>query len=144
MANANTNTQLKDKNQNPPKPPMPPAALLTFRKPLIILAHIIIFAVSLMFSFLLANNMQFRHRWLVEQYPLLLCFFILSRLCTNYQTGNSLRYCLRQRSFRILYSCLSCFLEMMQLSLLYLPKASCTTNTLQLTYSLQYHICALP
>jgi len=77
---ANANTQLKDKNQNPPKPPMPPAALLTFRKPLIILAHIIIFAVSLMFSFLLANNMQFRHRWLVEQYPLLLCFFIIIKL----------------------------------------------------------------
>ena len=47
--------------------------LLTFRKPLIILAHIAAFAASLVFSFLVANNMQFRRDWLVEQYP----FFLL-------------------------------------------------------------------
>jgi len=59
---------------------MPPAVLLRFRKPLIILAHIIAFAASLMLSFLLANNMQFRSRWLVGQYPLLLLFFVIIKL----------------------------------------------------------------
>jgi FlaA1/EpsC-like NDP-sugar epimerase len=33
-----------------------------------------------MLSFLLANNMQFRRSWLVEQYPLLLFFFIIVKL----------------------------------------------------------------
>ena len=59
---------------------MPPTALLKFRKPLVILAHIIIFAASLMFSFLLASNMQFRRNWVVEQYPLLLLSFIIIKL----------------------------------------------------------------
>jgi len=59
---------------------MPPTVLLRFRKPLIILAHIIVFAASLMLSFLLASNMQFRRSWLVEQYPLLLVFFIVIKL----------------------------------------------------------------
>jgi FlaA1/EpsC-like NDP-sugar epimerase len=80
MPDSNTNTPLKSKNQNPPKPSMPPTALLKFRKPLITLAHIIIFATSLMLSFLLANNMQFRRSWVVEQYPLLLLFFIIIKL----------------------------------------------------------------
>ena len=59
---------------------MPPNTLLRFRKPLILLTHIITFAVSLMLSFLLANNMQFKHRWLVEQYPVLLFFLIIIKL----------------------------------------------------------------
>ena len=59
---------------------MPPTALLRYRKPLIILAHIVAFAASLMLSFLLAHNMQFRRSWLVEQYPLLLLFFIIIKL----------------------------------------------------------------
>jgi len=80
MPDSNTNTPLKNKNQNPSEPSMPPAALLKFRKPLIILAHIIIFTASLMLSFLLANNMQFRRNWVVEQYPLLLLFFIIIKL----------------------------------------------------------------
>ena len=57
-----------------------PPTLLRFRRPLIILAHIVIFAVSLMLSFLLANNMQFKRSWFVEQYPLLLMFFIIIKL----------------------------------------------------------------
>jgi len=80
MPNSNAKTQLKNKNQNPSEPPMLPAVLLRFRKPLIILAHIIIFAASLMLSFLLANNMEFRRTWLVEQYPLLALFFIIIKL----------------------------------------------------------------
>ncbi|MGE5293411.1 MAG: polysaccharide biosynthesis protein [Solirubrobacterales bacterium] len=54
--------------------------MLTFRKPLIVLAHILAFASSLMFGFLVANNMQFRQDWLVKQYPFLLLFVLLVKL----------------------------------------------------------------
>ena len=80
MADSNTNTRQKDETKGPLKLLTPPAVLLRFRKPLIILAHIIAFAASLMLSFLLANNMQFKARWLVEQYPLLLLFLIIIKL----------------------------------------------------------------
>jgi len=80
MADSNTNTRQKDETKKPLKLLTPPAVLLRFRKPLIILAHIIAFAASLMLSFLLANNMRFKARWLVEQYPLLLLFFIIIKL----------------------------------------------------------------
>ena len=66
--------------QNPPEPSAPTAVLLHYRKPLIILAHIVAFAASLMLSFLLVNNMQFRRSWLVELYPHLLFFFIIIKL----------------------------------------------------------------
>jgi FlaA1/EpsC-like NDP-sugar epimerase len=59
----------------------PPAApLLRFRKPLIIIAHIFVFTLSLMLSFLIANNMQFKQTWFVYQYPLMLFFFIIIKL----------------------------------------------------------------
>jgi len=61
-------------------PISPEGPLLTFRKPLIVLAHILAFAASLMFSFLVANNMQFRPEWLVEQFPFLLLFVLLVKL----------------------------------------------------------------
>jgi FlaA1/EpsC-like NDP-sugar epimerase len=80
MANSKTNTQETNKNLDPVKLPTPPAALLKYRRPLILLAHIVAFAASLMLAFLLANNMQFRYSWLVEQYPLLLLFFIVVKL----------------------------------------------------------------
>ncbi len=54
--------------------------LLTFRKPLIILAHIAAFAASLVFSFLVANNMQFRRDWLVGQYPFFLLLFLAVKI----------------------------------------------------------------
>ncbi len=54
--------------------------LLTFRKPLIVLAHIAAFAASLMVSFLVAGNMQFRRDWLVEQYPFLLLLSLAIKL----------------------------------------------------------------
>jgi len=82
-----SNTNLKSKNQNPPELSTPPAVLLTFRKPLIILAHIVAFAASLMLSFLLRNDMDFTpnniplaESWLVQQYPLLLLFFVIIKL----------------------------------------------------------------
>ncbi|MHC4863063.1 MAG: polysaccharide biosynthesis protein [Planctomycetota bacterium] len=54
--------------------------LLRFRRPLIVCAHVVAFAASLMLSFLVAYNMQFRRDWLFEQYPLLLFFFIIIKL----------------------------------------------------------------
>ena len=58
----------------------PAAPLLSLRKPLVILAHAIAFAASLAFSFLVANNMQFRREWLIEQYPFLLLFTLAVKL----------------------------------------------------------------
>jgi FlaA1/EpsC-like NDP-sugar epimerase len=57
----------------------PPPLLLKIRKPVIILAHFLAFALSLMASFLLLNNMRFvtESRWLAQQYPLLLLFFAI-------------------------------------------------------------------
>jgi FlaA1/EpsC-like NDP-sugar epimerase len=63
-----------------PSPVSPAGFVLTFRKPLIVLAHILAFAASLIFSFLVANNMQFRREWLVGQYPFLLLFFLAVKL----------------------------------------------------------------
>jgi FlaA1/EpsC-like NDP-sugar epimerase len=58
----------------------PPATLLKFRKLLIICAHLLCFAIALMLSFLLANNMQFNSTWLFEQYPKLLILFFIIKL----------------------------------------------------------------
>jgi len=58
----------------------PPSPLLTLRKPLVIFAHVAAFAASLAFSFLVANNMQFKQEWLVQQYPFLLLFFLAIKL----------------------------------------------------------------
>ncbi len=54
--------------------------LVRFRKPLIILAHILVFAASLMLSFLLTSNMQLRREWLLKQFPLLLMFILPLKL----------------------------------------------------------------
>ncbi len=57
----------------------PPAVLLRYRRPLIVLAHVIAFAASLLLSFLVVQNMQFRGEWL-EIYPALLLFFLVVKL----------------------------------------------------------------
>ncbi|HUW17922.1 MAG TPA: nucleoside-diphosphate sugar epimerase/dehydratase [Sedimentisphaerales bacterium] len=80
MADLNPNTQFKSDKQSASEFPTPPASLLRFRKPLIILAHLIAFAGSLMLAFLLTSNMQFRRSWLVGQYPALLLLFIIIKL----------------------------------------------------------------
>ena len=56
-----------------------PAMLLRFRRPLIVLAHIGAFAASLVLSFLVVQNMQFRREWL-ELYPALLLFILVVKL----------------------------------------------------------------
>lgn len=60
---------------------------LRFRRQIIMLAHIVVFAASLMMAFLLVNNMQFstESNWLFVQYPkLLLCFLIIKILVFAY------------------------------------------------------------
>ena len=59
---------------------MTPAGILKYRKLLIIIAHILTFAVSLMMSFLLTTGMQFRSEWLVNQYPLMLSGALIIKL----------------------------------------------------------------
>ncbi len=81
MPETNTNTQLNDKNQNLPESSVPPpTTLLRFRRPLIILAHIIAFAASLMLSFLVVHKMQFERPGWVDIYPTLLLFFLVVKL----------------------------------------------------------------
>jgi FlaA1/EpsC-like NDP-sugar epimerase len=80
MPDSEKNTQPKEKKPYLSEPSTPPAALLKFRRPLILISHIGVFAASLMLSFLLAMNLQFQRSWLLEQYPLLLLFFIIIKL----------------------------------------------------------------
>jgi len=61
-------------------PPAPPGFLLAVRRPLILLAHVAAFAVSLLVSFLVTNNMRFHSLWLVSQYPFLLLFVLAVKL----------------------------------------------------------------
>jgi FlaA1/EpsC-like NDP-sugar epimerase len=58
----------------------PPAVLLRFRKPLIVLTHIFAFAASLMLSFLVIHNMQFKRAWFVDIYPTLVLFMLIVKL----------------------------------------------------------------
>ena len=77
MPDSNENKQPEISNQNIPQVTMPQAAIFRFRRPLIVLAHIVAFSVSLLLSFLVAHNMQFRVDVLAEQYFPLLAFFLI-------------------------------------------------------------------
>jgi FlaA1/EpsC-like NDP-sugar epimerase len=79
MPDLNTNTQLKQKVQEPSELAPVPAVLLRYRKPLIILAHVVVFAASLLLAFLLIHNMQLKRTWLVL-YPPLLLFVVVVKL----------------------------------------------------------------
>jgi len=81
MSESNADVQHHDGTQNGSRVPTAPASpLLSLRKPLVILAHLVAFAASLAFSFLVANNMQFRQEWLIEQYPFLLLLTLVVKL----------------------------------------------------------------
>jgi len=54
--------------------------VLRFRKPLIILTHIIMFATALMAAFLLTNNMHLNREWFIEKYPSMLLFILPVKL----------------------------------------------------------------
>ncbi len=72
---------MPDKNQNLPiSSTLRPTTLLRFRRPLIILAHIIAFAASLMLSFLVVHKMRFERPGWVDIYPPLLLFFLVVKL----------------------------------------------------------------
>jgi len=80
MPELDKDTQQENSGQGPSEVVPPPAVMLRFRKPLIMLAHLAAFAVSLMLAFLVANNMQFRRTWLLEQYPTLLLLFLIIKV----------------------------------------------------------------
>ncbi|MHC4425084.1 MAG: polysaccharide biosynthesis protein [Planctomycetota bacterium] len=80
MPETDTNIQLNNKSQDLPEfSTHRPSVLLRFRRPLIILAHTIAFAASLMLSFLVVQNMEFKRAWL-DLYPTLLLLFIVVKL----------------------------------------------------------------
>jgi len=80
MPETNTNIQPNNKDKGLSEFTTPlPALLLRVRRPMIVLAHIIAFASSLMLSFLVVQNMQFRREWL-ELYPALLILFLIIKL----------------------------------------------------------------
>jgi FlaA1/EpsC-like NDP-sugar epimerase len=58
----------------------PPAVLMRFRKLLILLTHIFAFAASLMLSFLVIHNMQFKRAWFIDIYPTLLLFMLIVKI----------------------------------------------------------------
>ncbi len=80
MRQKNISSPQQNKDQDLPQASSPcPSVLLRFRRPLIVIAHIVAFAASLMLSFLVVQNMQFRREWLVL-YPALLLLFLLVKL----------------------------------------------------------------
>ena len=80
MPETNTNIQPDNEDKGLPESSTPlPVLLLRVRRPLIVIAHIIAFASSLMLSFLVVQNMQFERDWLVL-YPALLMFFLIIKL----------------------------------------------------------------
>jgi FlaA1/EpsC-like NDP-sugar epimerase len=79
MPETNTNIQPDNKDKGLSEFSTPLPFLLLRRRPMIVLAHIIAFASSLMLSFLVVQNMQFKRDWL-ELYPALLMFFLIIKL----------------------------------------------------------------
>ena len=80
MSESANNIQQKNKDQSPLQLPFSsPTVILRFRKPLIILAHIIAFSASLMLSFLILNDMKFPGLWF-KHYPRFLPLFIAVKL----------------------------------------------------------------
>jgi len=79
MPDSSTNTETQKVSRQPGFT-TPPTLLLKFRKLLIVLAHLVCFAASLLLSFLLANNMQLKAVWVVQQFPVLLLVFIVIKL----------------------------------------------------------------
>lgn len=75
-SNANSNNIKGNKSGLLP----PSYTLLKFRKLLILLVHILVFAASLLLAFLLANNMRFRLDWLLPEYLFFLILFLTVKL----------------------------------------------------------------
>ncbi len=77
MTEPNSDKQTNYKTANPAASQSAPNAILKFRRPLIVLAHLVAFAVSLLLSFLATSNMQLQAEWLTKQYPTLLVLVIV-------------------------------------------------------------------
>ncbi|MBL7152971.1 MAG: polysaccharide biosynthesis protein [Phycisphaerae bacterium] len=83
MPDLDNNTQQDEKAPGPAEIAYPPSALLRFRRPMIILSHLVAFAVSLLLSFLIANNMNLGPPipdWLAKEYPAAVLFFLIIKL----------------------------------------------------------------
>ncbi len=78
MPESGTQSKIIDNSQSTPSGPM--SSLLQHRRVIIIFAHILAFSASLLFSFLLASNMQFRRLWIVEQFPVMLLMVLVVKL----------------------------------------------------------------
>jgi FlaA1/EpsC-like NDP-sugar epimerase len=76
MTESESQTQKKDKGINTAGFQSKPSLLLRFRRPLIVFAHLVVFAASLLLSFLVTSNMQFKIEWFAGQYPVMLAFFV--------------------------------------------------------------------
>jgi len=77
MTEPNSDKQTNYKTANPAASQSAPNAILKFRRPLIVLAHLAAFAVSLLMSFLATSNMQLQTEWLTRQYPALLVLALI-------------------------------------------------------------------
>lgn len=85
MVEENQNLQSPKESKKQDDEKVSSSLMLQFRRQIIMFAHIVGFAASLMMAFLLTNNMQFRNDWLFEQYPkLLLCFVVVKILIFGY------------------------------------------------------------
>jgi FlaA1/EpsC-like NDP-sugar epimerase len=71
-SDANANNTPNGENSHSPS-----NLIIRFRRPLIVLAHLVVFAVSLLLAFLVAANMQINKEWLVGQYPTMLVFVLV-------------------------------------------------------------------
>lgn len=77
MTEPNSDKQTNYKTTNPATSQSASNAILKFRRPLIVLAHLVAFAVSLLMSFLATSNMQLQAEWLTKQYPTLLVLVLI-------------------------------------------------------------------
>ena len=77
MTEPNSDKHTNYRTANPAASKSVPKAMLKLRRPLIVLAHLAVFAVSLLLSFLAASNMQLQAEWLTKQYPTLLILVII-------------------------------------------------------------------
>ena len=58
----------------------PASGLLRYRRLMIVAAHLLVWALALLLSFLFTNSMQVKAAWLFQQYPYFLVYFISVKL----------------------------------------------------------------
>ena len=75
-----TNKKKQADNMSGPQFTRSSNIMLKYRRLFIIFAHIAIFVLSLLGSFLLAHNMQFKQEWFIKQFPFLVGIVIIIKL----------------------------------------------------------------